>query len=328
MPAERGAVSAAPSRRGAGARGRWWRTARRVATVLFVVAVAVLLVQGARRVDWAAVGETLREADPWRLAGAAALGFVSHVLYSSFDLVGRHLTGHHLPKARVLAVAWVCFVFNLNFGALVGGVALRLRLYTRLGLPAATAVRITAASMATNWLGYAVLAGAAFTLHPLPLPANWTPGSLGLRAAGVVSLAVAAAYFLACATRGRHGVWRWRGRSFRPPPLPIAALQVVLAAANWLLMAAILALLLPAALDYTSVLVVMLIAAVAGTLAHVPAGLGVLEAVFVGLLAGRVEAAGLLAGLLAYRGLYYLVPLLAALPLFLALDSRSRWPRA
>jgi hypothetical protein len=53
---------------------------------------------------------------------------------------------------------------------------------------------------------------------------------------------------------------------------------------------------------------------VAGVLTHVPAGLGVLETVFVVLLGDRIPEPELLAALLAYRAIYYLVPLgLAAL---------------
>ena len=58
----------------------------------------------------------------------------------------------------------------------------------------------------------------------------------------------------------------------------------------------------------------------AGVIAHVPAGLGVLEAVFVALLGGQVPTEPLLAALLAYRGLYYVAPLLAATLLYAAFE--------
>jgi hypothetical protein len=73
--------------------------------------------------------------------------------------------------------------------------------------------------------------------------------------------------------------------------------------------------------DYASVLSVFLVAAVAGVLTHVPAGLGVLEAVFMALLSQRIAAAELLAALLAYRALYYLVPLAVAVPILLLIEA-------
>lgn len=55
---------------------------------------------------------------------------------------------------------------------------------------------------------------------------------------------------------------------------------------------------------------------------HVPAGLGVLEAVFVALLAHRVPQGELLAALLAYRAIY-LAPLAIAAALFFVVDAEA-----
>src|SRR5690606_33153529 len=104
---------------------------------------------------------------------AAALCAASHVLYSCFDLVGRRYTGHGLPVARVMQVNFISYAFNLNFGSLIGGVAFRYRLYSRLGLAYATITRVLTLSMLTNWLGYLLLAGAVFVVAPLALPPTW-----------------------------------------------------------------------------------------------------------------------------------------------------------
>ena len=56
------------------------------------------------------------------------------------------------------------------------------------------------------------------------------------------------------------------------------------------------------------VLAVLLLAAVAGAVSHVPGGLGVLEAVFIAALGSQVPRPELLAALLAYRCVYYLLP--------------------
>ena len=111
----------------------------------------------------------------------------------------------------------------------------------------------------------------------------------------------------------------------------MAALQLVLSATNWMLIGAVVWVLLQHRIDYPSVLGVLLIAAVAGVIAHVPAGLGVLEAVFIALLAHRIPDTELLAALLAYRAIYYLIPLALACGLFIALETgakRSRRPVA
>jgi hypothetical protein len=52
---------------------------------------------------------------------------------------------------------------------------------------------------------------------------------------------------------------------------------------------------------------------VAGVATHVPAGLGVIEAVFVACLGSELGSTSVLAALLSYRAVYYLVPLALAL---------------
>jgi uncharacterized membrane protein YbhN (UPF0104 family) len=63
---------------------------------------------------------------------------------------------------------------------------------------------------------------------------------------------------------------------------------------------------------------------VAGVVTHIPAGLGVLEAVFLSLLGGAHPVNELLAALLAYRAVYYLGPLVIAGVAYLALELAAR----
>ena len=76
-------------------------------------------------------------------------------------------------------------------------------------------------------------------------------------------------------------------------------------------------------LPYPTVLAVFLVAAVAGVITHVPGGLGVLEGVFLALLSHRISQDQLLGALLAYRALYYLLPLIAMLA-DVGLELRAR----
>ena len=95
-----------------------------------------------------------------------------------------------------------------------------------------------------------------------------------------------------------------------------------------LLMGGIVYLLLQGQAPYPTVLGVLMLGAVAGAITHVPAGLGVLEAVFVLVLGASIARPDLLAALLTYRALYYLGPLLLALLVYLTLEMRSRGARA
>ena len=301
----------------------WWPWVKRIGTWVFFALIAWLLVKQARGIDWDEVLDAFSKLPATTLAMAACLAASSFVLYSTFDLLGRRMTGHPLGAAKVMGVTFVSYAFNLNLGSLVGGVAFRYRLYSRLGLDNPTITRVLGFSMLTNWFGYLVVAGAAFCFWPLDLPADWKIDNGGLRVLGAVLLALAAAYLALCAFASDN-TWHIRGHAFQPPPLRMALLQMLMSCANWCLMGGVVWLLLQQKVAYPEVLAVLLVGAVAGVITHVPAGLGVLEAVFVALLSHKLPQGQILAALIGYRALYYLLPLAVATVGYLAMELRAR----
>lgn len=301
----------------------WWRWTRRVLKVAFFALIAWLLFRQARSIEWDKVVAAIYQRSPPELLLAASLAAASHLLYASFDLLGRHITGHRLAARTVLGITFVCYAFNLNLGSLIGGVAMRYRLYSRFGLDSTVITRIAATSMLTNWSGYLLLAGLAFSWRPLPLPADWKLGSGGLRLVGMAMVAAALAYLLLCAFAKQRD-WTLRGHGITLPPLKLAVVQLVMSCANWLLMSGLVYLLLQRKVDFPTVVAVLLTAAIAGVITHVPAGLGVLEAVFIALLSSQVGRNDLLAALILYRFLYYLAPLLLACAMYFVTEARAK----
>ncbi|MEO9244429.1 lysylphosphatidylglycerol synthase domain-containing protein [Pseudomonas inefficax] len=305
------------------ARKHWQTWGKRLFTLAFLILIPALLYLLARNLDWNEVRQSLLAYKPGTLAIGLALAGCSYLTFASYDLLARAYTGHHLPARQVLPVAFVCYAFNLNFTTWVGGVALRYRLYSRLGLDTATITRIITLGLLTNWMGYMLLAGTVFALRLVELPANWAVGASGLQLIGLVLLAIAAGYLLACGFAKKR-TWRWREHEVTLPSLRLALCQVVLGASNWALMALLIFWLLPDEAFYPSILGILLISCVAGVVAHIPAGLGVLETVFLALLHGQLAQGTLVAALLGYRTLYYLVPLLLAVLTYLILEKRAK----
>jgi uncharacterized membrane protein YbhN (UPF0104 family) len=288
-----------------------WARTRQLAPWALAALVLVLLARHARAIEWSAVWEALQQQPLEGMALAGALALTSHALFSSYELVGRHETGHRVPVARTLGIGAVCYAFNLNFGSLVGALAMKLRLYDRAGVRTKQVARIIVLSIVTNWTGYLLVGGLVLLWSPPPMPPRIDLPDWALRATGAALVGASLAYVLACALR--HGKQiRVRGHGFALPPLRIALWQLAVAAANWSLMGVIVWVLLAQSVPYATVLGVLLLAAVAGVVTHVPAGLGVLEAVFVACLGSQTDSATLLAALLSYRALYYLVPLALA----------------
>lgn len=296
-----------------------WKRARQALTLLFFILVPVLLFMLLRNQDWGEVRQALTSYRPAVLL--TALGFVlcSFVLFSSYDLLGRRYTGHTLPARQVLPLAFVCYAFNLNLSAWVGGVALRFRLYSRLGLDTPTISRILGFGLVTNWLGYLLVAGSLFVLGFPKLPAGLEIGTTGLRLIGLAMLAVALAYLLACGF-ARRRQWTIRTQQLNLPSWRLAVLQALMGAGNWCLMGLVIYTLLPDKAGYPTILAILLVSSIAGVITHIPAGLGVLESVFITLLQGQYPQGTLLAALIGYRAVYFLLPLLIASVTYLLLE--------
>jgi len=282
--------------------------------------VAYLIIKHARTIEWGEVLGTLKERSLLALWPALLLALCSHSLYGCFDLLGRYLVKHTLRVWQVVSVTMISYAFNLNFGSLVGGVAFRYRLYSRLGLDGNTITRVVATSMATNWLGYMLVAGLIFWFHPLVLPPSWAMDTAQLHLLGLPLVGAVLVYLVLCALRGGK-TFTIRGHEVALPSLPFGLLQLLMSCANWMIMGVVIYVLLEQKIAYVDVLSVLLIAAIAGVITHVPAGLGVIEAVFVALLSHRMPSSELLAGLLLYRTLYYFIPLGLALIAYLMMEA-------
>mgnify|MGYP000265348808 CR=1 FL=1 len=311
----------------AGKHRPWLKLAKRAFTLFFFIAVPVLLFTLMKNLDW---NEVMHALESYKLS-TLALGFViaagSYLTYCCFDVLARRYTEHKLAVKQIIPVTFVCYAFNLNLSSWVGGIALRYRLYSRLGLDVPTITRILSLSLITNWLGYMLLAGFVFAGDFVDLPEGWKIGDTTLQLIGFVLLAVCLAYFLACRF-SRKRTWTVRKQQFVLPSLNQAMRQALLGALNWGLMALLIYVLLPEKAFYPAVLGILLISSIAGVIAHIPAGLGVLETVFITLMQHQFSKGQLLAALIGYRVIYFLIPLMIALVVYVVLEKRAKAMRS
>ena len=245
---------------------------------------------------------------------ALLISFIGLFLSSSLDLLAlRHLRRKVPLSAALLSSFVATSVSNCVSPALLMGSALRFRLYSALGLSAEDVSVLVVFGAGGFWLGFLSLAAGIFLVsaHPLPPSVGLSLGAM--RALGAVFAVVVLAYLVACA-RG-HRALRIRRWEMRLPSLGLALAQTLVSALDWLFAAAALWWLAP---DFRSVpfapfLAVYLGAQAVGLASHVPAGLGVFEAVVVHALSPHAPASEVLGSLAAYRVVYYLAPLAVAL---------------
>ena len=302
---------------------RRWPLIKKLLTYAFFLLVAGLLISLARNLDWAEVSKTLRSYSMETLLMAGAAAIASYAVYCCFDVLGKAYVGHDLPVRQVVPITFVCYAFNLNLSAWVGGIALRYRLYSRLGLKASQITRIFTMSVLTNWMGYLWLAGTIFAMGWIKPPANWEIGATALRFLGV-GLVATSLFYLGLCRFSKRREWTVRGHEIQLPSWHLAVIQMLLGAANWSFMALVVYFMLSQKAEYPMVLGILMISSIAGVVTHIPAGLGVIEAVFVAMLAGDMSKSSIVAGLIGYRVIYFLIPLLFATLVYIVLEARAK----
>jgi phosphatidylglycerol lysyltransferase len=250
------------------------------------------------------------------LEAAFALTAGSYAALCGYDVLALRYLRKRVPPARILTASFIANAFghNLGFGAFTGG-AFRLRLYASSRLTATDVALVTAYTSVTTVLGLAVLAGVSFLAHPAHPAAALRIPRVGCLAAGLALLAAVAAYL--AWSGARHLKLEIRGWLLRPPGAVLGAAQILLGTLDLGCTAAVLWSLLPpaAAMGYLSFAGLFAVAIGAGLITHLPGGIGAFEAVVVFALP-QVPLDALLGSLLAYRLVYFLVPLLVATLLF------------
>ncbi len=307
-------------------RAQWQRRGKWLLSTIILLAVVWIVVDRGREMDWVEVGDSLRRYSAGVVASSFALTMLAYLACCCYDLLSRHYVRHDIRAPNVLAIAFVSYAVNLNVGALLGGMGLRYRLYSRYGLSTAQTTQIIGLSVLTNWAGFIFLGALVLLIAPPQLKTSWHLGQAAVQGAGLLLLGVVAAYLAFCAVfKGRKR--EIRGVEFECPSLPFAGAQLALSSINWVAASAAVYLLMPPNVAFPLVMIAFMASGLGGLIVRLPAGIGVLEGTFIAVLGGSVGHGRLLAALLAFRAVYYIAPLIAALALHLTLELRAKQQR-
>src|SRR5580765_3296271 len=163
--------------------------------VLAVVAGALFLLHHElHKYKVADVRESLKAIPAWKLAACLGLTVLNYLILIGYDLIAIRSIGHPLPLGRVALASFTGFVMSYNFGTLLGGAPVRVRLYSSFGMSAAEIVRMLVAIGTTFWLGTFALAGIIFVLDPMPIPEPLHLAISNVRPIGFLLLVLAVSY--------------------------------------------------------------------------------------------------------------------------------------
>lgn len=282
-----------------------------------------------RRLGWEEIASALSALPRAHVALALLIALLSFIVLTAYDVVGLRFAGHRLPYKQAAFASFVAFSVSQAVGYPVAtGIPIRYRLYSAWGLSAREVGDVLESYVATFWVGCFAAGGVALVVEPSRLlPLLHLSTSLA-RPLGVFLLILAGAYLSwAVQTHRSLRVWRWELRS---PGLRLAVAQLVVGSLDWSVSAAVLYVLLPVdgnALPYPTFVGVFLLCQIVGLASQVPGGLGVFEALILNLMPDEAGSGAVLASLVAYRAIYYLLPLVAALTGLGAYELRARRQR-
>jgi uncharacterized membrane protein YbhN (UPF0104 family) len=304
---------------------RWWGTGHLVATILACVVFVVSIWVIGRKVqgyEYAEVWAYLQQLPVTYVILAAGLTASTFVVLTGYDALALRYVDAELSTRRIVFSAFIGYAVSQAIGnpILTGG-SVRYRLYSSWGLsPTKVAKSILFAGL-SFWLGFFTLGGTVLVVQSEALTAAIdlpVPVSL----LGIVTLAPVIGYVCVTWLRSRPlDLWGW---TLDVPPTWMLPVQVGLAACDLALASSVVYVLLPpeVGVSLPFLLVSYLLALLAGLVSHVPGGLGVFESIMLLMLTPDVPTPALLGGLLAYRGIFHLLPLVLAALAFGAYEVR------
>ena len=264
----------------------------------------------------------------WNASGRALLlTGMNYFVLTGQDWLAMKYVRRKIGYSRVSFAALISYAFSngLGFGTITSA-SVRLRLYSGWGLDGVEIAKVISFCTITMCLGLSCTAGVSFLFQSPVVSTHGIASLTAIRIAGVLLFCPVFAYLLLCALHRRS--YSFRTWDLSIPSLPLSIAQVLLSSLDWAIAAGVLYVLIPTGygVTYLHFLPLYLVTQTVAILSQVPGGLGVLESIGMILLLPLMPARSAIASLVAYRAIYYLLPLITAaglLGVHEALDRRK-----
>ncbi|AYZ93662.1 bifunctional lysylphosphatidylglycerol flippase/synthetase MprF [Burkholderia dolosa] len=301
----------------------------RVLSPLLALGIGLLLIvvfqHLSQSVDYRSVIRQLRHMSAGEWGASLAATALSYLALVARDAIGLRYVAAQVPRAALWigAIAGSALGNATGFGALTGG-AVRARVYGVSGVTPAQVGRMTVFTSGTLALALVLMTavGMVCVPHALAEMLHVAPGVLVWSGAALlVALAVLVAM---CGNAARPVVTRFKWLAFDVPARRDLVAQVVYAVLDVIAAGLTLWVLLPAApVGFPTFVTVYAAALLLGMIGHTPGGIGVFEAAMVFTLGREVPAHAMVAALIAYRAIYFGVPLVLSAALLAGFEGRA-----
>jgi glycosyltransferase 2 family protein len=282
---------------------------------LGIIAVAaVVLFHMLRDLDVDQVIAALKATSRSHIVAAALFVAGGYYTLTFYDWFALRTIGHSEVPYRIAALSgFTSYAIGHNIGASVfSSGAVRYRIYSAYGLSAIEVAKLCFVAGLTFWLGNATVLGLGVIFEPNAAgPIDLLP-AWGNRIVAIMTLLVLVSYVGWVWSAPREiGQGSWK---VKLPSGPSTLVQIVIGLFDLGCCTLAMYMLLPSEphVGFATLLVVFVTATMLGFASYAPGGLGVFDAAMLVAL-WEFDKEDLIAGLLLFRVLYYLVPFVIAL---------------
>ena len=244
------------------------------------------------------------------LLRAVVLTFISYAIMTVYDVLALKYIRHPLEYKRIALASFIGYAFSNNIGlSMLAGASIRYRLYSVWGLSGIEILKVIVFCTVTLWLGFLSLSGLVFIFEPLSIPKALHLPFVSGHPLGMIFLLAVGLYLVLTVVRKTpvtvHEL------EFDLPSVRLFLPQIIVASLDWALAGSVLYVLLKGylTLSFTGFISIYLLAQLVSLVSQIPGGLGVFEAVMLIFLGPLMPSAAILASLVVFRGMYYLLPL-------------------
>jgi uncharacterized membrane protein YbhN (UPF0104 family) len=300
-----------------------WNRVGLVLSVAIIGTAIVALTHMLQDLDLEDVVDALRATPTAHVALAGLFVAAGYLTLTFYDYFALHTIGRYDVPYRIAALAgFTSYSIGHNVGASVfTGGAVRYRVYSAWGLDAVDVAKICFVAGLTFWLGNATVLGLGISIDPQAAASVDQLPTWFNRGFAFSVLLVLAGYVF----------WVWRrprvigreGWQVTLPGGPLTLLQVAIGIVDLSCCALAMWILMPEEphIGFITLAVIFVSATLLGFASSAPGGLGVFDAAMLAAL-WQFDKEQLVAGLLLFRLLYYILPFALALA---ALGLRELW---
>lgn len=304
-------------------KGPWKKRLATLGAFALVAGLMYLLFQNLSKFDYGSILQTVKSYSWVSIALAILFTAVSYLIMGGYDWLGQAYIGKRQNWKRTLLVAFYSYVLSLNVGlSIVSSSAVRYKMYQGWGYKPKDIAKLIVFASVSFWLGLVVLAGVALCASGARFDGAYPIPDALVKPVGVLMALAGVAYVVAC--RVFKGGLSLRGRVFALPGWKSGVGQIGITVADTVAAAAALYFLIPdEQLGFFAFTSIFCIAFFGGLVSSAPGGIGVFETVFLLFLPTTANQNELMAALIVYRAIYFLLPLLVACSLFAVLEGKA-----